>query len=468
MSNMYEKQHTLKDTVSISGVGLHTGETVTMTFRPAPENHGFVFKRVDLDGQPLVRADVDNVVDTSRGTTIQENGAKVHTVEHTLAALAGLQIDNALIELDGPEPPIMDGSAYHFIEALSKVGALEQNAEREFFVVDEPIHYYENDRQTDLAAMPLDDFRVTVMIDYNSPVLGSQHATMLGIEQFAEEFADSRTFCFLHELEHLVGAGLIKGGDLDNAIVVVDREVAPGEMERLSKLFNKPNIEVAKEGILNNLELRYRNEPARHKLLDLIGDLALIGAPIKSQILAARPGHSANVEFARMIKSQIKQKKIKSKYQKKETDGLVFDINAISKILPHRFPFLLVDRITKFSEDSIEGYKNVTVSEPWFQGHFPGNPVMPGVLQLEAMAQVGGILLLNKVDNPEDVWVYFLAIDNARFRKMVTPGDTIHFKLDLISMRRNICKMKGKGYVDGKVVCEAELVAGLVAKDKEG
>jgi UDP-3-O-[3-hydroxymyristoyl] N-acetylglucosamine deacetylase/3-hydroxyacyl-[acyl-carrier-protein] dehydratase len=377
-----------------------------------------------------------------------------------------LQIDNCLIDLDGPEPPIMDGSSALFIEALLRAGLIEQAAFREFFVVEQPIHYYESDRQVDLAALPMDDFRVTVMIDYNSPVLGSQHATLLNIESFASDFANSRTFCFLHELEQLAAAGLIKGGDINNAIVVVDREVTASELERLAGLFEKPNIEVAEEGILNNIELRHRNEPARHKLLDLIGDLALIGAPIKAQILAARPGHKANVEFAKKIKSLIRQKKIQKKYQQKETEGAIFDVNAIMKILPHRYPFLLIDKITEFSENEITGVKNVTVNEPFFQGHFPGNPVMPGVLQLEAMAQVGGILLLNKVENPDTVWVYFLAINNARFKKMVIPGDVLTFKLKLDSLKRNICKMFGKGYVDGKLVCEAELVAALVDKNK--
>ena len=464
---MYEKQHTIQKPISITGVGLHTGAEVTMTFNPAPEGHGFVFRRIDLEGSPTVEADVDNVVDVTRGTTIADGKAKVHTVEHTLAALVGLQIDNCLIDLDGPEPPVMDGSSHMFIEVLNKAGLVEQNADREFFIVDQPIHYYENERQVDLAALPLDDFRVTVMIDYNSPILGSQHATLINIDHFQKEFANSRTFCFLHELEQLVEAGLIKGGDLNNAIVVVDKEVSKEELSRLSTLFKKPGIEVAKEGILNNIELRYRNEPARHKLLDLIGDLALIGAPIKGQILAARPGHKANVELAKKIKSLIKQKKIKKKYQMKEAEGVVFDINAIQRILPHRYPFLLIDKITSFTETEIVGVKNVSMNEPFFQGHFPGNPIMPGVLQLEAMGQVGGILLLNKVENPEDVWVYFLAINNARFRKMVIPGDQIVFKLTMDNMKRNICKMHGKGYVDGKVVCEADLVAGLVPKDKE-
>lgn len=463
---MFEKQHTLKEAVSISGVGLHTGATVTLTFNPAAENHGFVFRRIDLPGSPTVKADVDKVVDTSRGTTIAEGPARVHTVEHTLAALVGLQIDNALIDIDGPEPPVMDGSSGPFIEALQKVGIVQQNADREFFVVDQPIHYYENERQVDLAALPFDDFRVTVMVDYNSPVLGSQHTTLLNMDQFAQEFASSRTFCFLHELEQLVAGGLIRGGDLNNAIVVVDKEVRDEELRKLQKLFNRPDINVAKEGILNNIELRYRNEPARHKLLDLIGDLALIGAPVKAQILAARPGHRANVEFARKIKSVIKQKKITKKYAGGAAANYVFDINTISKILPHRYPFLMIDRILSFQEDSIEGIKNVSINEPWCQGHFPGNPVMPAVLQLEAMAQVGGMLLLNKLENPFDYWVYFLAIDNARFKKPVIPGDQVLFKLTLVSLKRGICKMQGKGFVDGNLVCEADLVAAMVEKDK--
>ena len=462
---MHDKQHTLSGPVKIEGVGLHTGVPVRMTFLPAEPGHGFVFRRIDLEGKPEVAADVDNVVDTSRGTTIAKNGAKVHTVEHALAALAGVQIDNAMIEIDGPEPPAMDGSAIEFIRAIKAVGIEEQDAPREYFVVESPIHYYADDRKTDLAALPLDDFRVTVMIDYNSPVLGIQHATLVNISDFPEEVADSRTFCFLHELQQLAEAGLIKGGDLDNAIVLVDQEVKPEEMEKLSKLFNRPAIE-AREGILNNVELRHRNEPARHKLLDLIGDLALVGAPIKGQILAARPGHSANVELAKLIKSQIKRKKIRNSIGDSQEEGVVFDINAITKILPHRYPFLLVDKITKFEDDHIEGIKNVTMNEPFFQGHFPGNPVMPGVLQLEAMAQVGGIMLINRMENFREWWVYFMAIDNARFKKPVIPGDTLLFKLDLLHLKRNICKMQGKGYVNGKLVCQADLTAALVKKDQ--
>lgn len=462
---MHSKQHTIGKSVSLSGVGLHTGEPVTLTFYPAAENHGFVFMREDLPGKPLIRADVDNVVDVLRGTTLQENNARVTTVEHTLAALVGLQIDNVLIGLDGPEPPVMDGSSIEYIKVLQEAGLQEQEAEREFFVVDEPMHYFEKDRKVDIAALPNSDFRVSVMVDYNSQVLGSQHALLENIEQFATDFASCRTFCFLHELEMLVDQGLIKGGDLNNAIVVVDKEIDDNEISKLAKIFDRDFITVAKEGILNNTELRYPNEPARHKLLDVLGDLALAGVAIKGQIIASRPGHKANIEFARKIKSLHRQKKIEEKFKSGPSkQGVVFDVNAIQKILPHRYPFLLVDKIISFSEKNIEGIKNVTINEPFFVGHFEGNPIMPGVLQLEAMAQIGGILLLNTIENPNDVWVYFLAIDNARFKKPVIPGDTLHFKLELKSIKRNICMLSGKAYVDGTLVCEADLVSSFVKK----
>lgn len=462
---MHLKQHTIRKQVSLSGVGLHTGEPVTLTFYPAPENHGFVFMREDLPGKPQIRADVDNVVDVNRGTTLQENGARVTTVEHTLAALVGLQIDNVLIGLDGPEPPVMDGSSIEYIKVLQSVGLEQQNADRDFFVVDEPMHYFEKDRKVDIAALPNEDFRVSVMVDYNSQVLGSQHALMEHIDQFATEFASCRTFCFLHELEMLVDNGLIKGGDLNNAIVVVDKEIDEQEIAKLGKIFKRDFITVAKEGILNNTELRYPNEPARHKLLDVLGDLALAGVAVKGQIIASRPGHKANIEFARKIKALHRQKKIQEKYKAGQgKQGVVFDINAIQNILPHRYPFLLVDKIISFSEKHIEGIKNVTINEPFFVGHFEGNPIMPGVLQLEAMAQIGGILLLNTIENPKDVWVYFLAIDNARFKKPVIPGDTLQFKLELKSIKRNICMLSGKAYVDGVLVCEADLVSSFVKK----
>lgn len=463
---MNQKQHTIKKPISISGVGLHTGVKVNMTFLPAKTNHGIIFQRVDLDGQPMVEADVDNVVDLSRGTTIEKNGARVNTVEHTLAALVGLQVDNVLIQLDGPETPIMDGSSQPFVEAIEAVGLEEQNALRNFFEVPHSIFYKDADKNIEIAALPLDDYRVTVMVDYNSPVLGSQHASLTNINQFSKEIASCRTFCFLHELEMLQNQNLIKGGDLNNAIVVVDRIVQDNELEHLAKLFNKPKVEVKKEGILNNVELRYKNEPARHKLLDMIGDLALVGRPLKAQILAARPGHAANVAFAKKLK------KLMTEYSKSQAPnydpGLpaVLDATQIAKVLPHRYPFALVDKIIHLDENSVAGVKNVTINEPFFKGHFPGNPVMPGVLQIEAMAQTGGILVLNTVSDPESYWTYFLGIENCRFRKMVIPGDTLIFKCELLSpVKRGIAKMRGQAYVAGNLVCEAVLSASIVKKN---
>ena len=462
---MNTKQHTIKEPVTVSGVGLHTGVETNMTFLPAKPNHGIKFQRVDLDGEPMVDADVDNVVDLSRGTTIEQNGARINTVEHTLAALVGMQIDNVLVQLDGPEPPIMDGSSKMFIDSIEKVGTEEQNALRNFFEVPEGIFYRDKSRDVEIAALPLDDYRLTVMVDYNSPVLGSQHALLNDINQFSKEIASCRTFCFLHELEMLHKNNLIKGGDLNNAIVVVDRVVEDHELDNLAKLFNKQKVEVKKEGILNNVELRYKNEPARHKLLDMVGDLALVGRPLKAQILAARPGHAANVAFAKKLKRiMLEQKSNVPQYNPKLPP--VLDINQISNILPHRFPFLLIDKIFHLDEETVAGVKNVTMNEPFFQGHFPGNPVMPGVLQVEAMAQIGGILVLNTVPDPENYWTYFLGIESFRFRKMVLPGDTLVIKCDLLApIKRGIAKMKGQAFVGGTVVCEGVMTASIVRKD---
>ena len=459
------KQHTIKEPVTVSGVGLHTGVETNMTFLPAKPNHGIKFQRVDLDGEPVVEADVDNVVDLSRGTTIEQNGARINTVEHTLAALVGMQIDNVMVQLDGPEPPIMDGSSKMFIDSIEKVGTEEQNALRNFFEVPEGIFYRDKSRDVEIAALPLDDYRLTVMVDYNSPVLGSQHALLNDINQFSKEIASCRTFCFLHELEMLHKNNLIKGGDLNNAIVVVDRVVEDHELDNLAKLFNKQKVEVKKEGILNNVELRYKNEPARHKLLDMVGDLALVGRPLKAQILAARPGHAANVAFAKKLKRiMLEQKSNVPQYNPKLPP--VLDINQISNILPHRFPFLLIDKIFHLDEETVAGVKNVTMNEPFFQGHFPGNPVMPGVLQVEAMAQIGGILVLNTVPDPENYWTYFLGIESFRFRKMVLPGDTLVIKCDLLApIKRGIAKMKGQAFVGGTVVCEGVMTASIVRKD---
>jgi UDP-3-O-[3-hydroxymyristoyl] N-acetylglucosamine deacetylase/3-hydroxyacyl-[acyl-carrier-protein] dehydratase len=465
---MHIKQHTIKQPVTISGTGLHTGLTCTMTFRPAPVNHGIKFKRVDLEGQPTIDALVDYVVDVSRGTTLEQNGGRIGTIEHVLAALVGLQIDNVLIEVDAPEAPIMDGSAAPFVDILSKAGLEEQGALREFLEVEEGIFYRETDRKVEIAALPLNDYRVTVMIDYNSPVLGSQHASLNDINQFAHEVASSRTFCFLHELEMLYKNNLVRGGDLNNAIVVVDRVVQPDELDHLAHLFGKPKVEVKKEGILNNIDLRYNNEPARHKLLDMIGDLALVGKPIKAQILAARPGHAANVAFARKLrKSAEKSTGGKGKVPHYDpTLPPLMDINEISRRLPHRYPFALLDKVIQLDETSVTGIKNVTMNEPFFQGHFPNNPVMPGVLQVEAMAQTGGILVLSTVPDPENYWTYFLSIDNCKFRKMVLPGDTIIFHCRLLDpIVRGIAKMQGYAYVGKTLVCEASMTARIVRKD---
>ncbi len=461
---MYTKQHTIKAPVKVSGVGLHTGAQVNLTFVPAPINHGILFKRVDLPDQPTVECDVDNVVDISRGTSIEKNGARINTVEHALAALVGLQIDNVIIEVDGPEIPIMDGSSLPFIDAISAIGLEEQNALRNFFEVPHGIFYHDVEKNIELAALPLDDYRVTVMVDYNSPVLGSQHATLNNINQFEKEIASCRTFCFLHELEMLHKQNLIKGGDLNNAIVIVDRIVKDDELDSLAKLFGKDKVEVKKEGILNNIELRYKNEPARHKLLDVVGDLALVGRPLKAQIMAARPGHASNVAFAKKLKRVMMDSRQKAPHYD-VTQPSVLDVNQIYKILPHRYPFKLVDKVVHLDENMIIGVKNVTINEPFFEGHFPGNPVMPGVLQIEAMAQTGGIFVMQSVPDPENYWTYFLSIESAKFRRMVVPGDTLIFKCELTApIKRGIAKMQGQAFVGGNLVCEASLTASIVKK----
>lgn len=462
---MNTKQHTIKEKITISGVGLHTGENCNMSFVPQDVNHGIKFQRIDLPNQPIVEADCDLVVDVSRGTTIEKNGARVNTVEHTLAALTGLEIDNVLIQLDGPEPPIMDGSSIKFVEALSDTGLVEQNALRNFFVVPENIWYKDEARQVEIAALPLDDYRVTVMVDYNSPVLGSQHASITDIKQFSKEIAACRTFCFLHELEMLKANNLIKGGDLNNAIVIVDRIVKDDELDHLASLFGKQKVEVKKEGILNNVELRYNNEPARHKLLDVVGDLTLVGRPLKAQILAARPGHAANVAFAKKLKKLMKETAKITAPVYDPTSPPVYDVKQVYNILPHSYPFKMIDKIIHLEETMVVGVKNVTINEPFFMGHFNDNPVFPGVFQIEGMAQTGGILALETVDDPQNYWAYFLAIENCRFRRMVVPGDTVVYKCELIApIKRGIIKMQGQAFVNNELACEAVMTASIVRK----
>ncbi|HSC36238.1 MAG TPA: bifunctional UDP-3-O-[3-hydroxymyristoyl] N-acetylglucosamine deacetylase/3-hydroxyacyl-ACP dehydratase [Chitinophagaceae bacterium] len=461
-----DKQHTLGQAVSISGTGLHTGVNVDMTLKPANPGFGYQFQRIDLPGQPVIKADCDLVTDVSRGTTLEDNGAKVSTVEHVLAALVGMGIDNCLIEVNGPEMPIIDGSSMPFVDIIEEAGIIEQDAAKAWYTIDTNITHYDEKKRVEMWAMPAMDYKVTTLIDFNSPVLGTQHAGLKSMRDFKAEIAPCRTFCFLHELELLLEHNLIKGGNINNAIVVVDKPVTKEEMARLAKVFGRDTIEVKSEGYLNNLELRFPNEPARHKLLDVIGDLALIGYPIKGHIIANRPGHSTNVDFAKKIKQYIK----KNKHTK---DVPVYDPNQpplyntqqIERKLPHRYPFLLVDKIIELTDKRIVGIKNVTFNEQHFAGHFPGNPVMPGVLQIEALAQTGGILCINAMP-PGDYDTYFLKIDNCKFKQKVVPGDTMILKMELISpIRRGICEMRGTVYIGNKIATEADLVAQLVKRN---
>ena len=465
---MLEKQRTLKESIQLKGVGLHTGEMVTIEICPAPDNHGYKFQRIDLPEHPIIKADVDLVVSTERGTTLEFKGARVHTTEHVLAALYGCQVDNALIKIDGAEIPILDGSSKLFVEAIEKVGFQEQEAIREYFELNENIPWEDAEKGIEFLAIPDTNYRLTVMVDYKSPVLGTQHASMYNINEFNTEIAACRTFVFLRELEYLATNNLIKGGDLDNAIVLVDRtDISKEELDRLAKLLGKEDLKITIDGIgvLNSTKLQFENEPARHKLLDIVGDLALVGKPIKAHILAARPGHSGNVRFAKVLKEQIKKQQAAGRTFDLTKEPL-YNINDIEKMLPHRFPFLMVDKIMEIHEESIIGVKNITMNEPIFTGHFPGNPVFPGVLQIEAMAQVGGIFALSKVDEPHLYSTYFMKIDNVKFKQKVLPGDTLVFELHLMSpIRRGLVEMGGKAYVNGKVVMEAEMLAQII-KDK--
>jgi UDP-3-O-[3-hydroxymyristoyl] N-acetylglucosamine deacetylase/3-hydroxyacyl-[acyl-carrier-protein] dehydratase len=461
---MSHKQKTIKKPVSLTGRGLHSGIDVQITFKPAPENHGFKFVRTDIEDSPVINALAENVVDTSRGTTLEQNGVRIATIEHVLAAFSGLEIDNALIEVKGPEAPIMGGSSKKFVDAILEAGILEQNKERDYFRITEKIAFSDEENGVDLMVYPDDHLSYNVLIDYNSKILGNQYAILNEVSDFAEEVSMCRTFVFFHELEALAKQGLIKGGDLDNAIIIMDRVVEQSEVDRVADLFNKPHIKVNSEGILNNIKLRYSNEPARHKLLDIMGDMALVGKPIIGKVVATRPGHHANTELAKKIRQEIKKLKLKSQIPVYDpTQTPVLDILQIKKMLPHRYPFLMVDKIIHLDDNSIIGLKNLTFNESFFQGHFPDEPVMPGVLQIEAMAQVGGVLVLHQVEDPENYSTYFLKIDKVKFKRKVIPGDTILFKLSMTQpMRRSIITMFGQGFVGDKLVLEGEITASVV------
>ncbi len=460
------KQRTIRQAVAIDGVGLHTGAYVNLSFHPAPDDHGIKFQRTDLDGEPVINVDVSIVCSTDRSTTLQVNEVGVSTVEHVLSALAGLEIDNVLIKIDGPEVPILDGSALPFVNLLREADFEEQEADRDYFVVEEPITFRDEETGSELVALPYDGFEVVAMIDFDSPVLGQQYATLRSLEEYADEIAPCRTFVFLHELEKLFEHNLIRGGDLSNAIVIADRHIPQERLDSLAKRMQRETVEVNEQGILNTLDLQFHNEPARHKLLDVIGDLSLLGSPIKGRILAAKPGHRVNVEFTKLLKKAlVEQRRHKGKPKYDPSVPPLYDINRIQQWLPHAYPFLLVDKVIERGEKHIVGVKNITFNEPFFQGHFPNNPLMPGVLQIEAMAQTGGLLVLSQKDDDDPYDTYFLKIESAKFKQKVVPGDTLLIKMELAApIRRGICQMIGTIYVGNKIVSEAQLTAQIVKR----
>lgn len=461
------KQRTIGNEVTLTGVGLHTGKEVTLTFKPAPENYGYAFVRVDLEGRPVVEADANYVVNTQRGTNLEKLGVKIQTSEHVLAALVGMEVDNCIMELNAPEPPIMDGSSKFFVEAIEKAGIVEQDAERKEYIVKEVISYTDEESGSEIIVMPSDEYQVTTMVDFDTRVLGTQNASLKHLSDFKKEISNSRTFSFLHEIEMLLEHGLIKGGDLNNAIVYVDKELSPETMEKLRSAFGKDKISVKPNGILDNLTLHHPNEAARHKLLDVIGDLALVGTRIRGKVIANKPGHHVNTEFAKMLSKKIKLENRNKVPIFDLSKPPVKDVNQIMEMLPHRPPFLFVDKILEMGEDYVVGLKNVTMNEPFFVGHFPGAPVMPGVIIVEAMAQTGGILALSMVPDPQNYLTYFMKINNVKFKKQVNPGDTLIFNLKLMTpIRRGIVLMSGKAYVNDKLVTEAELMAQIVKTKK--
>lgn len=462
------KQHTLASEVTLEGKGLHTGKNVTLTLKPAPENTGFIFVRIDLEGHPIIEADANYVSNTERGTVLEKKGVKIQTCEHILAALVGMDLDNVIIELNASEPPIMDGSAKYFVEAIEKAGIIQQEAERDEYIVREVISYVNEETGSEITIIPADEYQITTMVDFGTKILGTQNAYMYNISEFKTDIANARTFSFLHELEMLLDLGLIKGGDLNNAIIYVDKEISSQTMDKLKKIFNKNEVAVKSNGVLDNITLHYSNEAARHKLLDVVGDLALVGTRIRGKVIANKPGHFTNTQFAKKL-SKIINNERKNDIPKVDINQKpLIDTVGIMKLLPHRPPMLLVDKVFELSDKHVVATKNVTMNEPFFVGHFPGAPVMPGVLQIEAMAQAGGVLILSTVPDPENYITYFMKIDNVKFKVPVLPGDTLIFKLELLTpIRRGICHMQAYAYANGRLVTEGELMAKIVKRDNQ-